>query len=81
MILQVRLFARAKDLAGADVVTVEVADGGTVVDLRAVLALSYPRLAELLEHSAVAVNGEFAAPGHALTAKDEIALLPPVSGG
>jgi molybdopterin converting factor subunit 1 len=81
MIVQVRLFARAKDLVGAEVVTVEVANNATVQGLRTVLAKRYPKLAGLLERSALAVNGEFANPGQMLTAKDEIALLPPVSGG
>jgi molybdopterin converting factor subunit 1 len=81
MILHVRLFARAKDLAGADTVSVEVADGATVADLRAALSRSHPRLAGLLERSALAVNAEFAGLTHTLSANDEIALLPPVSGG
>jgi len=81
MILTVRLFARAKDLAGTDVATVEVGDGATVADLRAALARTQPRLAGLLERSALGVNAEFAAAGQRLHANDEIALLPPVSGG
>jgi molybdopterin converting factor subunit 1 len=81
MILKVRLFARAKDLAGADVVTVEVADGATVADLRAALGRRYRQLAGLVERSALAVNAEFANAMHALSPEDEIALLPPVSGG
>jgi molybdopterin converting factor subunit 1 len=81
MILKVRLFARAKDLAGADVVTVELAEGATAADLRAALARSHPGLAALLERSALAVNAEFASGTESLHARDEIALLPPVSGG
>jgi molybdopterin converting factor subunit 1 len=81
MILNVHLFARAKDLAGADLVSVEVADGATVADLAAALCRKQPQLAALLERSALAVNSEFADPTHRLNANDEIALLPPVSGG
>jgi molybdopterin synthase catalytic subunit len=81
MTLTVRLFARAKDLAGADVVTVEIADGATAADLRAALARRHPALAGLLERSALGVNAEFAAAGQRLHANDDIALLPPVSGG
>jgi molybdopterin synthase catalytic subunit len=81
MILQVRLFASAKDLAGADMVAVTLADGATVADLCAALSCEQPRLAELLKRSALAVNSEFAGPTRSLTADDEIALLPPVSGG
>jgi molybdopterin converting factor subunit 1 len=81
MILKVRLFARAKDLAGADRVAVDVADGATVADLRAALGQLHPRLGRLLDRSALAVNAEFAAAGQRLQPNDEIALLPPVSGG
>ena len=81
MILHVRLFAGAKDLVGMTVVAVEVSDGATVGDLRTVLARNHPRLAGLLERSALAVNAEFAGVNQALGAGDEIALLPPVSGG
>jgi molybdopterin converting factor subunit 1 len=81
MMLQVRLFARAKDLAGAEVVTVEVAEGATVKELRAELGRRFPKFAGLLERSALAVNAEFAEPAQMLNAKHEIALLPPVSGG
>jgi molybdopterin converting factor subunit 1 len=77
----VRLFARARDLAGAAAVTVEVPDGATVGDLRRRLAQTRPELAGLLDRSALAVNDEFAADGLSVPAGAEIALLPPVSGG
>lgn len=81
MTLTVHLFARAADLAGAGVVHVELPPPATVSDLRAALAAQLPQLAALLERSAVAVNHDFADAAHALTAADEIAVIPPVSGG
>jgi molybdopterin converting factor subunit 1 len=81
MIVAVRLFARAKDLAGTDVVRVELPQGVTVAQLRLQLAILAPPLARLLDQSAIAVNGEFAEPSTPVTEKDEIALLPAVSGG
>jgi molybdopterin converting factor small subunit len=77
----VRLFARARDLAGSDVVRVELSEGATVGDLRQHLREAHPRLADLLARSALAVAGEFAEDGQVLPASAEIALLPPVSGG
>lgn len=79
--IQVRLFARARDLAGADRVTLSLSEGATVGDLRRRLAESYPKLAGLLERSAFAVNDEFAEDRQPLPREAEIALLPPVSGG
>jgi molybdopterin converting factor subunit 1 len=81
MILQVRLFARARDLAGADTVRVELPDGATVADLRSSLAAGYPALAGLLERSALAVDNDFAEDTRVLSATAEVAVLPPVSGG
>jgi molybdopterin converting factor subunit 1 len=81
MIVHVRLFARARDLAGTDVLRVELPDGATIADLRRRLAVDHPTLSSLLECSALAVANEFAADALMLTADAEIALLPPVSGG
>ena len=81
MMCRVRLFARAKDLAGADAVTVDLPPGATVADLRHRLAEAYPKLAGLLSRCAVAVGGEFAEDSLTLPTCTELALLPPVSGG
>jgi molybdopterin converting factor subunit 1 len=75
------LFARAKDLAGTDVVTVDLPDGATVGALREELRTAYPVLASLLGRCAVAVNDEFADDTFPLPLHAETALLPPVSGG
>ncbi len=81
MTCRVRLFARARDLAGAVEVEVEVPPGATVGELRRRLAEARPALAGLLSRSAVAVGGEFAGDEVVLGPGAEIALLPPVSGG
>ena len=77
----VRLFARARDLAGADTLTVALPRGATVGDLRRRLAEERPALRGLLGRSAFAVNEEFAADALPLPERAEVALLPPVSGG
>jgi molybdopterin converting factor subunit 1 len=81
MIVHVRLFARARDLAGSDAVRVQLPEGATVADLRRRLAADCPTLAPLLERSALAVANEFAEDALVLSANAEVALLPPVSGG
>ena len=78
---RVRLFARAKDLAGAEAVEVELPAGATVGDLRRRLAEAKPALTSLLGRSAVAVNDEFANDNMVLPPDAAVALLPPVSGG
>jgi molybdopterin converting factor subunit 1 len=79
--VRVRLFARARDLAGADSLTMELPDGATVGDLRRRLAEEHPALRGLLERSALAINDDFADDGLTLPVGAEVAVLPPVSGG
>lgn len=79
--MKVRLFAGARELAGADVIEVELPAGATVGDLRQRLALAYPALAGLLARSALGVNDEFADDTLTLPMNAEVAVLPPVSGG
>jgi molybdopterin converting factor small subunit len=76
--VRIRLFARARELAGAEVV---VAAGPTVGDVRRALADAYPVLAGLLPRSAFAVNAEYAGDDVAVRPGDDLAVLPPVSGG
>lgn len=81
MTLTVHLFARAHDLAGTDAVAVALPPAATVAALRAALAAQFPPLAALLARSAVAVNHAFAADDLLLGEADEVAVIPPVSGG
>lgn len=81
MTVRVLLFAAARDHAGADAVAVELAPGATVAQVRAALAQQLPGLASLLSRSAVAVNHDFAEDHRVLVAGDEVAIIPPVSGG
>ena len=81
MIVTVRLFARAKDLAGAGNVSIELPPGATVRELKRRLAVEHPELNSLLERSALAVDNEFAGDAVVVRPGAEIALLPPVSGG
>ncbi|HEY8503008.1 MAG TPA: MoaD/ThiS family protein [Gemmataceae bacterium] len=81
MTVTVRLFARARDLAGAESVSLDLPGPATVADLRRGLARSHPALGEFLPRCAVSVNGEFAADADAVPAGAEVAVLPPVSGG
>jgi molybdopterin converting factor subunit 1 len=79
--VEVHLFARARDLAGAARVTVRLGAGATVGDLRRRLAAEHRELADLLSRSALAVNHEFAEDTLTVPHAAEVALLPPVSGG
>jgi molybdopterin converting factor subunit 1 len=79
--MRVLLFARARDLAGADAIDVELPAGAMVAELRRVVADRYPKLAPLVGRSAFAVDDEFAGEDVVIGANAVVALLPPVSGG
>jgi molybdopterin converting factor subunit 1 len=81
MLVHVRLFARAKEIVGADRISIELPAGATVALLRRQLASKYPSLKEILARSALALKDEFAEDGSIVPAEAEVAVLPPVSGG
>jgi len=78
----VRLFAILRERAGRDAVEVELEDGATVADALRALALR-PELEDAIARLPVgmAVNREYARPETTLVAGDELALIPPISGG
>jgi len=82
MIVRVRLFAVLRESAGRDSVEIELPDGATVADAIDELA-ALPSLADRLARLpvAMAVNRAYAGPETALGPGDELALIPPVSGG
>lgn len=74
-----RLFAVLREIAGASGLEVE---GETVRDLVEALAEKFgPRFDEIARAGSVVVDGERASLDHPLTGTEEVALLPPVSGG
>ena len=81
MRLTVRLFAMLREAAGADSVELELSEGATGAD--ALEALRAQRGLELLDRLPVrlAVNREYAELERELSPGDELAVIPPVSGG
>ena len=81
MRVRVLFFGILKDLAGKSSDLLELRDGALVRDVLEHYALRMPRLRESLASLAVAVNQEYSGADTRLKSDDEIALLPPVSGG
>jgi MoaE-MoaD fusion protein len=81
MQVRVLFFGMLKDLAGQSSELLELPDGASVQDLLAHCEAQIPRLKTSLPSLAVAVNQQYAGPETRLNHGDEIALLPPVSGG
>jgi molybdopterin converting factor subunit 1 len=79
--IDVRLFAGAKQRVGAERVTLQLAAGATVAQLRQELSERHPELAELLPRTLFAIDCDYVADSRVLTGVQEIACIPPVSGG
>ncbi|MDB5133851.1 MAG: molybdopterin converting factor [Mucilaginibacter sp.] len=80
MKVNVLAFGIAKDIFGGSSVDVELPQPGTTGSLKLSLEERYPRLKQLASYM-VAVNNEYAADENILIPSDEIAIIPPVSGG
>jgi molybdopterin synthase catalytic subunit len=78
--VSVRLFAGLRERAGTDRLEVELPDGARVADVLAAMAAT-PVGALRPRECVVAVNREYAAADAPVRAGDEVALVPPVSGG
>jgi MoaE-MoaD fusion protein len=81
MRVRVLFFGMLKDRMGKSSDSLELPDGASIRDLLAHYEREVPRLKESLPALAVAVNQVYASPEAKLKAGDEVALLPPVSGG
>lgn len=81
MTVRVRMFALARERAGASEVKIAMAAPATVGDLRAALAAGFPGLAPLCAGALIAVDEEYAGDEIPIFAESRIALIPPVSGG
>ena len=81
MRLRVLFFGMLKDLVGKSDTTLDLPESATVGDLLAHFAAQLPQLKDSLSSLAVAVNQQYAGTETELKSGDEVALLPPVSGG
>ena len=79
--IRVLLFGVLKDLAGQSLIDADFPNGSSVAAVLENSAVAWPRIRTLLPSIAVAVNREYAKPETKLADGDEVALLPPVSGG
>jgi len=74
-------FGLSHDLTGFDRESLEVAEGTTLRELRRQYEDRFPRLREMATSLLMAVNQEVAEPSQVLGEGDEVAFMPPVSGG
>ena len=81
MRVTVKLFARLRDIAGAPELARDVEPGATIRTVWRDLASQFPELANYERSISSAVNADYAKMDQVLSDGDEVAFLPPVSGG
>jgi molybdopterin synthase catalytic subunit len=81
MRVRVLFFGILRELAGKATEEIDLPEGASIRDVLARYAAQIPQLKESLSSIALAVNQQYAGPETKLSANDEVALLPPVSGG
>lgn len=81
MLITVKLFAILRDRAGVSEIQLTLPADATAEIALQRLATEYPALSNHLSGIALAVNREYVSPTHRLADGDELALIPPVSGG
>jgi molybdopterin converting factor subunit 1 len=79
--VNIRLFARARDLVGVDTLSLDVPEGATVGAVREELLRQHPALEVLSSHLLVAVGTEYATDDAAIAEGADVSVFPPVSGG
>lgn len=76
----VNLFGITRDIVGKNITEVEINQAADVQTVLKQLKTDFPKLQEI-KSLLIAVNSEYAEADLMLTENDEIALIPPVSGG
>ena len=79
--MTVRLFARLRDIVGASELTREATAGASAGSVWRGLTQEFPALADYEKSMSVAVNADYARMEQPVKDGDEVAFLPPVSGG
>ncbi len=81
MLITVKLFASLRDKAGTKDLKLDLPDGATVAAAMEAIQQRLPAIAEHARSVAYAVNQSYVPANTVLKNNDELAIIPPVSGG
>jgi molybdopterin converting factor subunit 1 len=81
MKVKVKFFAMLRERAGTGEAVIDIEAGATIGALWEALKKNYPKLAPVETRLLYAVNQNYVKADHALKENDEVAFIPPVSGG
>jgi molybdopterin converting factor subunit 1 len=79
--VQALLFARAQELAGVSAIALEIQEGWTTANCFAAVVAKYPALESISSCMMVALNYDYVTEPVLVKDGDELALIPPISGG
>lgn len=80
MVINILAFGIAKDIFGNSSLKMELTDNSCIGDLKQMLEMRYPQLKQFGSYM-IALNNEYALAEDIIRQSDEIAVVPPVSGG
>jgi len=81
MMIRVKLFAIVRERAGQSELKLELPAGSTVEDVASEMARQFPAISRFLQRAAFAINHNYVSRDTRLEDQDEVAIIPPVSGG
>ena len=80
MKVNILAFGIVKEIFQRSVIEIDLDGTPTISNLKSELKKNYPRLSQIASYM-IAVNDEYATTDLIIDSKDEIAIIPPVSGG
>lgn len=78
--MNILAFGIVREIFGGPEIAIDIKEGEDIDALKKVLEKKYPKLNELGSYM-IAVNNEYAKPADIIHKNDELAIIPPVSGG
>jgi molybdopterin converting factor subunit 1 len=78
--ITVKLFASSREIIGKDKITLKLSEKMTALDLRRMILEQYPQVVRKIQF-VIAINRKIADDAATVDQMDEVAILPPVSGG